>query len=81
MPFTEQKIEPQTTISFPNSLAISKDYTNFASMMNTTIYNKGGKIQGNIDFLASFNALYLHTLEKSVTHTHTHTHTFAPPVR
>ena len=58
-------------ISFPNSLAISKDYTNFAGMMNTTIYNKGGKIQGNVAFLASFNVLYLAvSLEKLHTHTH-----------
>ena len=59
-----------------NSLAISKDYTNFAGMMSTAIYNKGGKIQGNVAFLASFNVLYLAvSLEKLHTHTHTHTHT------
>ena len=58
-----------------NSLAISKDYTNFAGMMNTAIYNKGiNKIQGNTAFLASFNVLYLAvSLEKLHTHTHTHT--------
>ena len=55
-----------------NSLAISKDYTNFAGMMSTAIYNKGGKIQGNVAFLASFNVLYLAvSLEKLHTHTHT----------
>ena len=43
-------------------------------MMNTAIYNKGGKIQGNVAFLASFNVLYLAvSLEKLHTHTHTHT--------
>ena len=31
--------------------------------------------QKKVCFSASFNALYLHTPEKSVTHTHTHTHT------
>ena len=41
-------------------------------MMNTAIYNKGGKIQGNVAFLASFNVLYLAvSLEKLHTHTHT----------
>ena len=61
-----------------NSLAISKDYTNFAGMMSTAIYNKGGKIQGNVAFLASFNVLYLAvSLEKLHTHTHTQT-TFFP---
>ena len=56
-----------------NSLAISKDYTNFAGMMSTAIYNKGGKIQGDVAFLASFNVLYLAvSLEKLHTHTHTH---------
>ena len=43
--------------------------------MNTAIYNKGGKIQGNVAFLASFNVLYLAvSLEKLHTHTHTHSH-------
>ena len=44
--------------------------------MNMAIYNKGVKMQRNIDFLASFNVLYLAvSLEKLHTHTHTHTHT------
>ena len=39
-------------------------------MMNTAIYNKGGKIQGDVAFLASFNVLYLAvSLEKLHTHT------------
>ena len=41
-----------------------------------TLLNKGiEKTQKKVYFSASFNALYLHTPEKSVTHTHTHTHT------
>ena len=51
-----------------NSLAISKDYTNFAGMMSTAIYNKGGKIQGDVAFLASFYIWPFHW--KNYTHTH-----------
>ncbi|EFM01649.1 hypothetical protein HMPREF0658_1484, partial [Hoylesella marshii DSM 16973 = JCM 13450] len=49
-------------------------FTFAAIMQNTAIYNIRNAVQKRVCFSASFNALYLHTPEKSVTHTHTHTH-------
>ena len=44
-------------------------------IVNSHIYNKDANwaVQGNIDFSASFNTLYLLGSNNLLTHTHTHT--------
>ena len=65
-------------------LGVSQTLLTFAAMKQISNHHTTmNAVQKKVCFSASFNALYLHTPEKSVTHTHTHTHThtFAPPVR
>ena len=51
-------------------------------IVNSHIYNKDANwaVQGNVDFSASFNTLYLLGSNNLLTHTHTHTHTGATSV-
>ena len=59
------------------SLAVCRISLTFAAMTQISNHHTTkNETQKKVCFSASFNALYLHTPEKSVTHTHT----FAPPV-
>ena len=57
------------------SLAVCRISLTFAAMTQISNHHTTkNETQKKVCFSASFNALYLHTPEKSVTHTHTHTH-------
>ena len=63
-------------IFFPDYLEILESFHTFAAVKSSaTTYQSNRKLQENISFPATFNALYLAVSDNLLTHTHTHTHT------